>query len=48
MTQGKKPFENILGKTENAGNLHFSLFPEICLNPIKAKIAPINPLLHRY
>ena len=27
MTLEKKPFENILGKGENAGNQHFFLFP---------------------
>ena len=27
MTMYKKPFENILGKGENAGNQHFLLFP---------------------
>ena len=26
-TLGKKPFENIVGKAENAGNQHFLLFP---------------------
>ena len=26
-TLGKKPFENIIGKGENAGNQHFLLFP---------------------
>ena len=25
---GKKPFENIVGKGENAGNQHFHLFPQ--------------------
>ena len=28
MTQGKKPFENIVGKGENAGNQYFLLFPQ--------------------
>ena len=27
----KKPFENIVGKGENAGNLHFLLFPQCFL-----------------
>ena len=27
-TLGKKPFENIVGKGENAGNQHFLLFPQ--------------------
>ena len=27
MTLRKKPFENIVGKGENAGNQHFLLFP---------------------
>ena len=27
MTLEKKPFENIVGKGENAGNQHFLLFP---------------------
>ena len=31
MTQGKKPFENIVGKEENAGNQHFLLFPQCFL-----------------
>ena len=25
-----KPFENIVGKEENAGNQHFLLFPQCC------------------
>ena len=38
-TQGKKLFENTLGKGENAGNQHFLLFPQCFLpfhktNPI--------------
>ena len=28
MTLGKNPFENIVGKGENAGNQHFLLFPQ--------------------
>ena len=27
MIQQKEPFENIMGKGENAGNQHFLLFP---------------------
>ena len=30
----KNNFQNIVGKGENAGNLHFLLFPQ-CFNPIK-------------
>ena len=28
---GKKPFENFVGKSENAGNQHFLLFPQCFL-----------------
>ena len=28
----KKPFENIVGKEENAGNQHFLLFPQCFLS----------------
>ena len=28
MTVEKRPFENIVGKGENAGNQHFLLFPQ--------------------
>ena len=31
-TLGKKPFENIVGKGENAGSQHFLLFP-LCFQP---------------
>ena len=31
MTLWKKPFENIVGKGENAGNQHFLLFPQCFL-----------------
>ena len=31
MTLTKKPFENIVGKGENAGNQHFLLFPQFFL-----------------
>ena len=30
---GKKPFKNIVGKGENAGDQHFLLFPQ-CFLPI--------------
>ena len=38
MTLGKKPFENIVGKGENAGNQHFLLFPQ-CFVPFKNQIS---------
>ena len=31
----KKPFENIVGKRENAGNHHFLLFPQCFLPFLK-------------
>ena len=31
ITPREKPFENIVGKGENAGNQHFLLFPQYCL-----------------
>ena len=31
-TLEKTPFENIVGKGENAGNQHISLFPHCCLS----------------
>ena len=31
MTHGEKPFDNIVGKGENAGNQHFHLFPQCYL-----------------
>ena len=34
MTLGKKPFENIVGKGEYAGNQHFLLFPQ-CFSPFQ-------------
>ena len=37
MTPRKKPFESIVGKGENAGNLHFLLFPQ-CLLPCQTEI----------
>ena len=36
MTQKTNPFENIVGKGENAGKQHFLLSPQ-CLLPIKEK-----------
>ena len=33
MTLKKKPFENIVGKGENAGNQHFLFFPQ-CILPV--------------
>ena len=38
MTLRKKPFENIVGKGENAGNQHFLLFPQ-CFLPLKKQIS---------
>ena len=35
MTQGKKPFENFVGKGENAGNQHFLLFQQCILSEVK-------------
>ena len=37
-TQTEKPFENIVGKGENAGNLHFLLFPQ-CFLPFTKQIS---------
>ena len=34
----KKPFENIVGKGENAGNQHFLLFPQGFLALLKTEI----------
>ena len=39
---GKKPFENIVGKGENAGNQHFHPFQQ-CFNAIKDKNHHVNP-----
>ena len=36
MTLGKKPYENIVGKGENAGNQHFLLFHNV-FNSIQDK-----------
>ena len=38
-TQGKKPFENIVGKGENAGNQHFLLFPQF------STLSKTNPII---
>ena len=39
MTLEEKPFENIVGKEENAGNQHFLLFPQCFLSlPPQKKI----------
>ena len=38
MTLKRKPFENIEGKGENAGNQHFLLFPQ-CFLPIPRRIS---------
>ena len=37
-TLGKKPFENIVGKGENAGNQHFLIFPQ-CFLPFQIWIS---------
>ena len=34
----KKPFEDIVGKGENAGNQHFLLFPQ-CFQPFPKQIS---------
>ena len=41
MTLGKKPFKNIVGKGENAGNQHFLLFPQ-CVLPISIQISSFS------
>ena len=41
MALWKKPFENILGKGENAGNQHFLLFPK-CFLLYKRQISPFE------
>ena len=38
MTLSKKPFENIVGKGENAGIQHFLLFPQ-CFRPFPKHIS---------
>ena len=35
----KKPFENIVGKGENAGNKHFLLFPQ-CFSILSKTLVP--------
>ena len=37
-TPSMKPFENIVGKRENAGNQHFLLFPQ-CFLPFSKEIS---------
>ena len=37
MTLRKRPFENIEGKGENAGNQHFLLYPQ-CFLPFQKQI----------
>ena len=46
MTLGKKPFENIVGKGENAGNQHFLLFPQ-CFIPFPKQVSSFSNLLCR-
>ena len=41
MTMKKKPFENNVGKGENAGNQHFLLFPH-CFLPIPKRMSVFN------
>ena len=36
-TLKKTPFENIVGKWENAGNQHFLIFPQ-CFNPSQKEL----------
>ena len=36
---GKKPFQNIVGKGENAGNQHFHLFPQCFLHYQRQKLS---------
>ena len=42
MTLGKKPFENIVGKGENAGDQHFLHFPQCFSTISKTKIKYFN------
>ena len=41
MTFAKKPFENMEGKGENAGNQHFILFPP-CFQPYQRQKSSFN------
>ena len=41
MTLSKKPFENIEGKGENAGDQHFLLFPQ-CFQPFQRQIIVLS------
>ena len=43
-TLGMKPFKNIVGKGENAGNQHFPLFPQ-CFIPFPKQISIFQPNL---
>ena len=43
-TPTKKPFENIVGKGENAGNQHFLLFPQ-CFLPFTRQISNFQSCL---
>ena len=44
-TLWKKPFENIVGKGENAGNQHFLLFPQYFL-PFPKQISILDSLFN--
>ena len=44
MTPIGKPFENIVGKGENAGKQHLLLFPQ-CFLPYRKQISILEPLL---
>ena len=43
MAPRKRPFENIVGKGENAGNQHFHLFQQ-CFLPHQRQVSSFNPL----
>ena len=44
----KKPFENIVGKGENAGNQHFLLFPQCFLSYYCLKSTMCDKEIRRY
>ena len=44
MTLTKTPFENIVGKGENAGNLHFLVFPHNVSTRTKTKTIILETL----
>ena len=46
-TPKKKPFENIVGKEENAGNQHFLLFPQ-CFPSCPEQMLPFGSPLIRH